>query len=265
MTRPKTCTIIHLTENVSEYEVFAVNLAVCDNEISHISQISDLLSSYRKEKIADLHWTPFQSGFALLAALDRGETFDAVLLDIYMDDMNGMEVAKRIRAMNSGMHIVFITSSAFHAVESYSVEAVDYLLKPVTEEKLHRALDRLATRMEDNAEYGFTVKDTEGRVTKVIWNQLMYLEAMGHYVLLHHANGSSTKTLMPFSSLLEPLLSHGEFVQSHRSYVVNLRYVHRIGTHELVMLNGAQIPLPKSRHQQLSDRFRDFIFGGEAL
>jgi len=242
-----------------------VNLAVCDNETIHISHITEILSAYRREKLVSINWIPFQSGFALLSALDQGEVFDAVLLDIYMDDMNGMEVAKRLRAMNSSIHIVFLTSSAFHAVESYSVEALDYLLKPITKERLFLTLDRLISRMADTAEHGFTVKDTEGRVTKVVWNQLMYLEAMGHYVLLHHANGTVTKTLMAFSSLLEPLLSQGDFIQSHRSYVVNLRYIHRIGKHELIMLNGAQIPLPKSRHQQLSDRFHAFIFGGDCL
>ena len=239
-----------------------MNIAVCDNEISQTSCISDILSAYRADKMIALDWTTFQSGFALLSALDQGEIFDAVLLDIYMDDMNGMEVAKRIRAMSSSMHIVFITSTPIFAVESYAVEAVDYLLKPVTEERLFQTMDRLVDRMANTTEQGFAVKDTTGRVTKVIWSQLMYLEAMGHYVVLHHANGTTTKTLASFSALAETLLAQEDFVQSHRSYIVNLRYIHRVGKHELVMPNGAQIPLPKSRYQQLYDRFRAFIFGG---
>ena len=239
-----------------------MNIAVCDNEISHISHISDILSVYRTEKMIALDWTPFQSGFALLAALDQGKSFDAVLLDIYMDDMSGMEVAKRIRAMNNSMHIVFITSTSAFAVESYTVEAADYLLKPVTEERLFLVMDRLVSRMANTMEQGFAVKDTAGRITKVVCSQLMYLEAMGHYVVLHHANGTTTKTLVSFSSLAETLLAQEDFIQSHRSYIVNLHYVHRVGKHELVMLNGAQIPLPKSRYQQLYDRFRAFIFGG---
>ena len=242
-----------------------MKLAICDDEISHVSQVTRILTAYRQKKMTGLAWTCFSSGFALLAALEHGEFFDAVILDIYMDDMNGMEVAKQIRAMNSSIHIVFLTSTPLFAVESYAVEATDYLLKPVDEEKLFRSMDRLLGRLENSAGQGITVRDTEGRITKVIWNQLLYLEAMGHYVVLHHANGTSTKTLMAFSSLLEPLLSQGDFVQSHRSYVVNLRYVHRIGKHELVMLNGEQIPLPKSRYQQISDRFHDFIFGGEGM
>ena len=242
-----------------------MNIAICDDESSCISKITEILSKYRNEKMISMSWSVFQSGFALLAAMDRGEVFDAVLLDIYMDDMNGMEVSKRIRAMNSNMHIVFLTSSALFAVESYLVEALDYILKPITEERLFRSLDRLVSQTADSTEHSFAVKDTEGRVTKVVLNQLMCVEAMGHYVVLHLTNGTTIKTLMAFSALTEPLLSREDFIQAHRSYVVNLRYVHRIGKHELIMLNGAQIPLPKSRHQQLSDRFREFIFGGVGL
>ena len=242
-----------------------MNIAICDDDINHISYITDILSGYRKEKMISLRWTTFQSGFALLASLDRGEVFDAVLLDIFMSDMNGMDVAKRIRAMNDSMHILFLTSSPLYAVESYTVEATDYLLKPIKKEKLFQSMDRLVSRMDSNAQSGITVRDTEGRITKVLWNQLVYAEAMGHYVVLHHANDTTTKTLLPFSSLLELLLSHGEFVQSHRSYIVNLHYVYRVGKHELIMLNGTQIPLPKSRYQQITNRFRDYIFGGAEL
>lgn len=242
-----------------------MNLAVCDDDVRHIDYITELLSAYRKEKAVSLRWTIFSSGFALLDALDHGEIFDAVLLDIYMGDMNGMDVARHIRGMNNSMHILFLTASPQFAVESYCVEATDYLLKPIKKERLFQSLDRLFSRMDTAAEYGTTVKDTDGRIIKILWNQLMYAEAMGHYVLFHHANGTVTKALLPLSSLLESLLSHGDFVQSHRSYIVNLRYVHRIEKRGLVMLSGTQIPLPKSRYQQLTDRFHDVIFGGEAL
>lgn len=242
-----------------------MNLAICDDDAGHISYITQLLSEYRKEKTVSLRWTAFSSGFALLAALDQGEIYDAVLLDIYMTDMSGMDVAKRIRAMGNSMHILFLTSSAMFAVESYTVEATDYLLKPISRETFFHALEKLASRMDTSAQQGVTVKDSDGRIIKVLWKQLMYVEAMGHYVVFHHANGTATKAFLSFSSLLEQLLSQGDFVQSHRSYVVNLRYVHRIEKRSLVMLDDTQIPLPKSRYQQLSDRFQDIIFGGEGL
>lgn len=242
-----------------------MNIAVCDDDARHIAYITDVLSAYRQEKMMSLRWTTFFSGFALLAALDQGEAFDAVFLDVYMGDMNGMEVAKRIRSINNSIHILFLTSSPKFAVESYCVEATDYLLKPIKQERLFQSMDRLRSRIDNTAQRGITVKDTEGRITKILWKQLMYVEAMGHYVMFHNANGTAVKTFLSFSSLLEQLHSRGDFIQSHRSYIVNLRYIHRIEKYGLVMLNGAQLPLPKSRYQQLSDRFHDIIFGGEEV
>lgn len=239
-----------------------MQLAICDDESSQISDIADLLMVYRKEKLPSLGWTAFGSGFALLDAMAHGETFDAVLLDIYLRDMNGMDVARSIRAVNSSIHILFLTSSPLFAVESYSVDASDYMLKPIRQEKLFQTLDKLVSRLEATAEFGIAVKDTEGRITKVLWSQLMYMEAMGHSVVLHHANGTTTQTFLAFSSLLEQLLSQEVFVQTHRSYVVNLHYVHRVGKNELILLNGAKLPLPKSRYQEISDRFHNVIFGG---
>ena len=245
--------------------MFCVNIAICDDDVDHISYITELLSTYRKEMMISLRWTSFSSGFALLAALDQGEVYDAVLLDICMNDMNGMEVAKHIRAMGSTMHILFLTSSPLFAVESYCVEATDYLLKPIKKERLYQSLHRLVSRMSATAEQGIVIKDSDGRITRVFWNQLMYLEAMGHYVVFYHANGTTTKTLLSLSALMEQIPVSGDFIQSHRSYIVNLRYVHRVEKRALVMLNGTQLPLPKSRYQQISDRFHDIIFGGDAL
>lgn len=242
-----------------------MHIALCDDDVNHISFVTELLSTYRAEMMSSLRWTSFSSGFALLAALDGGAVFDAVFLDVYMGNMNGMEVAKRIRAMNNSVHIVFLTASPNFAVESYTVEATDYLLKPLDKERMFLSLDRLVSRLQTTAEQGITVKDTDGRIVKILWSQLVYSEAMGHYVILHLADGTSVKTLLSFSSLLEQSLSHDGFVQSHRSYIVNLHYVHRIEKRALVMLNDTQIPLPKSRYQQLTDRFQEFIFGGGAL
>lgn len=73
-------------------------------------------------------------GFSLISAMEQGETFDGVLLDIFMTDMNGMDVARNIRTVNDNVHIMFLTSSSDYAVESYQVDASDYILKPLNQE-----------------------------------------------------------------------------------------------------------------------------------
>ncbi|MDD4689661.1 MAG: LytTR family DNA-binding domain-containing protein [Eubacteriales bacterium] len=239
-------------------------IAICDDDKDYILHITQQLAKYRIEKLSDIRWASFQTGLSLLSAIEDGEIFDAVVLDIYMNEINGLDVAKKIRDMNKSIDIIFLTSSPLFAVDSYSVDAIDYIIKPIKEEKLHQVLDKLISQKETISDQGIPVKDSEGGITKVIWNQLMYMEAMGHYTLLYHRNGTTTRTSTSFTSLLKQASSQNCFVQTHRSYAVNLHYVHRIAKNEIVMLCGSKLPLPKSRYQNISERFHDVIFGGEA-
>lgn len=237
-------------------------LAVCDDELAQIVHITKLLEVYRKEKLPSLRWSAFQTGFALLSALEQGQVFDGILLDIYMVDLNGMEVARSIRAMNNHTNIMFLTSSSDFAVESYQVDASDYMLKPIHQDKLFRTLDKLVSRLEIAEEQGFVVKNTDGGITNVLWSRLMYIEAIGHYSILYHAGGTFTRTSLSFSSLLNQVKHREHFIQIHRSYAVNLYYVHCITRNEIVLLDGTALPLPRSRYQEVSDYFQNIIFGG---
>lgn len=237
-------------------------LAICDDEISQISHITTLLEAYRKERLPSLRWSAFQTGFSLLSAMEQGQAFDGVLLDIYMVDMNGMEVARSIRTVNDSINIMFLTSSSDFAVESYQVEASDYMLKPITQEKLFRLLDKMVNRLKIAEEQGMIVKNADGNITKVLWNRLMYLEAMGHYGVLYHADGTSTRTTLSFSSLLKEIETQKNFIQIHRSYVVNLHYIHRIEKTKVILLDGTELPLPRSRYQKVADYFQNVLFEG---
>lgn len=239
-------------------------LAICDNEMSQLNSITSLLEIYRSENLPSLRWTAFQTGFALLSAIEQGQIFDGVLLDIYMNDMNGMDVARSIRTANNNMQIVFVSSSSDFAIESYQVDACDYILKPVTQEKLFRTLDKLVSRLKPE-EQGIVVRNTNGGITKVLWSQLMYLEAMGHHGVLFLANGTSVRTTFSFSSLLEQLRVQKNFVQIHRSYAVNLNYIHRITKSEVILLNGTALPLPRSRYQEISEHFQNILFEGSEM
>lgn len=236
-------------------------LAVCDDEMSQITHITALLEIFRSERLPSLRWNTFQTGFSLLSAMEHGQVFDGVLLDIYMADMNGMEVARGIRAINDTVPVMFLTSSPDFAVESYQVDAFTYLLKPINRDKLFCTLDKLINRLKVAEEQGIVVRNDNGGITRVLWSRLMYLEAMGHHGVLYHADGSFTRTPLSFSSLWEQLAVRGNFMQIHRSYAVNLHYVHRIEKNKVILLNGASLPLPRSRRQEVSDCFQRIVFG----
>lgn len=125
-----------------------MHIAICDDEVNQIEHIKSLLAEYRSQHLSSMSWTAFRTGFSLLSAMEQGQHFDAVLLDIYMTDMNGMETAKSIRAFDERVNLLFLTSSPDFAVESYQVEARDYILKPITRARLFHSLEKLQREIE---------------------------------------------------------------------------------------------------------------------
>jgi len=118
-----------------------LKIAICDDHKRDLLQIASLLEAYRHDRKAELSYVSFQNATELLASMN-GRDYDLLLLDMLMPGVSGMQAAWEIRERNSRTGIVFPTFSPEYAVESYSVRAHYYLLKPTAEEKLFPVLDR---------------------------------------------------------------------------------------------------------------------------
>ena len=108
-----------------------IQIGFCDDDPSVLDELHELLGSYRTEHNADIAPTAFQSPFELLASIEKGARFDILLLDVLMPGENGIEAAREIRQYDSNVKIIFLTSSAEFAVQSYTVGAYFYQLKPI--------------------------------------------------------------------------------------------------------------------------------------
>lgn len=126
-----------------------LQIAVCDDEISQLSQIMQYINQYRTSRNLNCEYAVFTNGFELISAIEKGKKFDVYCLDIIMPGFTGIDVAKEIRAHDKNSMILFFTSSSEFALESYSVKAIDYILKPVTKEKLFSAFDEMLEHVKD--------------------------------------------------------------------------------------------------------------------
>ena len=123
-----------------------MHIAVCDDDQNELSRVSSLLEDYRRERGGYLTYETFHSATELLETM-RSRRYDLLLLDIFMPGVTGMEAAGEIRLTDGELPIVFLTSSREFAVESYRVNAVDYLLKPARQDTIFSLLDRLFARL----------------------------------------------------------------------------------------------------------------------
>ena len=113
-----------------------IKAAFCDDDLSVLNELHVLMDNYRVERNQEITYTAFHSPLELIAQIEKGMRFDILFLDVLMPGVNGIETAQEIREYDSAMKIIFLTSSAEYAVESYTVNAYFYQLKPIWPEFL---------------------------------------------------------------------------------------------------------------------------------
>ena len=174
-----------------------------------------------------------------------------------MPGLNGMELAKEIRSFDKAADIIFLTTSPEFAVESYTVKATNYLMKPIDQEQLFASLDEILEAREQEAGKSLVLKSTIG-VHKVKLSSLMYVEAQNRKVIYYLANGEEIACTDRFSTICEQLLQHPEFIQTHRSFLVNMNYIRLIGTIDMQLQNGITLPLAQRRVAEIKKHYLAF-------
>jgi DNA-binding LytR/AlgR family response regulator len=177
----------------------------------------------------------------------RSDPVDVVLLDIAMPGLSGLELAQVLRQFRQPPAVVFVTAHANHAVEAFDLHAVDYLLKPIREERLYEALERVREVPTNGADEQVPVE--LGGVTRFVRrSEVRYATAQGDYVRLHTADGSPL-VRMPLGTL-EQRWADAHFVRIHRSILVSLAHVDEVrlgGAHPTVVVGGTELPVSR-RH-----------------
>jgi DNA-binding LytR/AlgR family response regulator len=160
-----------------------LHIAVCDDNINELSNMVQLIDLYRASRNFNCEYAVFPNGFELGSALEKGKRFDIYCLDIIMPGFTGIDVAKEIRGFDKTAPILFFTSSPEFALESYSVKAINYVLKPISKEKLFFTFDELLEQIKlEKDEEAVIVKSNEG-IQKILISNLAFAEVIGRNVL----------------------------------------------------------------------------------
>lgn len=220
-------------------------------------QIASLLEAYRHDRKAELSYVSFQSATELLASMDSGD-YDLLLLDMLMPGVNGMQAAREIRGHNSQIEIVFLTSSPEYAVESYSVRAHYYLLKPPTEEKLFPILDRLIADFK-RPENALRIK-TQTSVFSVPYGKIEYIEVSAKKLYFYLVDGGNREVSGTLADFERALLKRPGFMKVHRSYIVNLQWVQELRQGQLVTVTGRHVPVARTAYPQVRTAYTQFLF-----
>lgn len=223
-----------------------IKIAVCDDEVSAVQNLSDNIKSFMDSK--DLKYTIskfFDSESLLLDISMKNIYFDAVFLDIKMNQMNGMDAAKEIRKANNKTNIIFVTALKEYVFDSFEVDAVNYLVKPIEIQKLQRTLEKLV-RLVSSTDDNFIIIHKNSEITKISFSDIMYCEAVNHHIFLYERNN-----IHEYKSKIDDLEKEltDDFFRCHRSYIVNLKYVDSYSNGFAYLPSSERIPIAIRRQQ----------------
>lgn len=239
-----------------------LKIAFCDDDLEILKELGILLDKYKKERDEDLTYTVFQSPLELLAAIEKGFSFDISFLDILMPGENGIETAKEIRQYDNNMKIIFLTSSPEFAVQSYTVGAYFYQLKPVWEESFFRLMDAVLAECEKKKKNSLILRSKDG-ITRIDLQQLEYCEVLGRKLLFHLENGAVLESAGSLDDLAGQLMQYSNFFRPHRSFLVNMEYIQNISSRSIKMVNNAEIPIPHGKCSEIKNTYMEYAFNGE--
>lgn len=229
-----------------------IRIAFCEDEKPQSEYIVELIESYGKKHHKTFIIDAYTSAEQFLFAWEDEAPYDLFILDIQLGQMNGMELAKRIREQDKNVRIIFLTGLKDYAIEGYEVGAVRYLLKPVQKETLYELLAKLSQEIETN-EVNYFLFSVSGQTKRVPFSDIFYIEADGHYVNIRTSQGDNRwKTSL--SSLVAEF-EKNDFIMTRRGLYANLAHIERIGRAECFLDNGETLPISKTRYKELNQAF----------
>jgi len=230
-----------------------MRIAVCDDEELFRIEFKSVLDKVLINAEYDID--TFSGGSSLYEAFLK-EPFDLVFLDIEMPGIDGITLAKRLRAISENVHIVFLTSHIEYALEGYEVNALRYLVKPVDMNKLGEVLKYVQDKKNNSRQ--IMIRE-EGEDIVIDISDIIYMESMDKNVRIVTSKREYV-TRYNISDYEEELKNSG-FLRIHRGYLISLSKVKKIVKNDVVMDGDISLPVSRSNLKTLKDALYAYVEG----
>lgn len=234
-----------------------INIAVCDDEKSQLEYLSNIIKKWSDTMNIPCVLSLFESAEEFWFEYGKNR-FDIAVLDIQMSGQNGMELAKELRKLNDKISIIFVTGISDYIGEGYNVYAVNYLLKPIDENRLFDALSAASDR-NNTSDNKKVVLEIDGETIAIYEDEIEYLEAFSHSTSIYTESGALE--VQSGMNAVMAKLSADKFVKCHRSYGVNLKCVKLIKKYEILLDSGKTVPISRRMYNDVNDAFISYYKG----
>ena len=229
-----------------------LKIAIVDDNENDSKALEESILRFSSENkdLFSIHITCFNRGINFVEPFD--DTFDAVFLDIDMPVMNGLETAKKIRELGSEMNIYFVTNYASLAIDGYGVGALDFVVKPIKDVDVSRAIEKLVDKINEESSVEKIVIRVKSGYRTIKVNTIKYIEVNTHDVY-YYTTGEIYKTREALKDI-EKSIHNPNFVKCSSSYLINLDFVDAIDKDD-VRIDGKRIKIARTRKKEFLNAF----------
>lgn len=229
-----------------------LQIAICDDEKFYRDKLKQLLDAYLKIHQLDYTISLFLSGKDFLKQKENMVKYDIIFMDINMDEIDGIETAKQIRAFQSETNIVLVTAFINYVLEGYKVNAIRYLMKDTLQTALPECMDAILKKLQPKQ---ILFPFLEGE-KKLYIDNILYVESKkhkSHFIYLEE----KTVCYQIYRKLdeIEKQLSDYGFLRIHKSYLVNGRHIQKISNYLVYLDVGEQLPVPRLKYQAVKEAY----------
>ncbi len=242
-----------------------LQIALCDDEKTCHETIKNLIGEYKQANPGlSLSLSSFYSGRELLNHVDEYGGFALYILDCIMPEMDGIELGTALRRRDDRGMFIYLTTSPDFALDSYRVDALDYLLKPVDTPLFFRSLDKAFSSFSRTMREMISVKTADSiRILPVA--DIRYAERTGKRICYYMADDSIIPGMTfngSFIDAVSDLLSHNGMLLVGSSFVVNLAHVTEVTKTDMVLTGNLRVPIPRRIYDAVKKDWAAFWLNG---
>ena len=228
-----------------------INIAICDNNNNFCSELEKIFIQYSKKNVLPFNIDIFYSGEQLYKYLKNGNKYDIIFLDIYIGEINGLDIGLYIREQlkDETTKILYISSNEYYNLKLFEVRPFNFFIKPVSKNKILKNLDKMIKCL--NVDFGIFYYKKDKLISKVYIKDILYFE--GYNTNTKLITNNEEVIINNKSKDIYIKLDKHKFFYAHRSYIVNYNAISKFSTDKLIMPNNHIIPISKSRRKYLKN------------
>lgn len=221
-----------------------IKIAICDDEKFFIDELYTQIKNFFLDKRIEFQVSEYTSGKLLI---DRARNYDLIFLDVQMDDQNGFKTAEMLRNNGFSGCLIFVTIMKGDVYKAFEYEAFDYLVKPLSKTVFYHTMERFLRTLKSSGKQLIITRKNEQHIINL--SDVLYCEVINRKISLHLSDGNIIEYYGKISELEQRL---GEdFFKSHRSYLINLKYITGYNSNEITLGSGEKLPLSRGRKDAL--------------